>query len=54
MASICDDGGGLKRILLNCPDGQRRPIRLGKMSMKQAKHFTVLLGTFVRPRAAPW
>jgi integrase len=43
MASICDDGGGLKRILIVCPDGVRRPIRLGKMSMKQAKTFNVFL-----------
>ena len=43
MASICDDGGGLKRILVVCPDGIRRPIRLGQMSMKQAKHFNVFL-----------
>src|SRR5436305_14526895 len=43
MASICDDGGGLKRILVICPDGQRRPIRLGHMSMKQAKTSNVFL-----------
>ena len=39
MASISDDGGGLKRIQIVCPDGQRRAIRLGRMSMKQAKSF---------------
>ena len=43
MASICDDGGGLKRILVICPDGQRRPIRLGRMSMKQARHFCMFI-----------
>lgn len=43
MASICDDGGGLKRILIVCPDGVRRPIRLGRMTMKQARTFNVLL-----------
>src|SRR6266436_5723940 len=39
MASISDDGGGLKRILIVCSDGKRRPIRLGKMTMKQAGAF---------------
>ena len=43
MASICSDGGGLKRILIVCPDGTRRPLRLGKMSMKQAKTFNVFV-----------
>ena len=43
MASICSDGGGLKRILIVCPDGVRRPLRLGKMSMKQAKTFNVFI-----------
>src|SRR5438067_13565117 len=43
MASICNDGGGLKRILIICPDGMRRPIRLGHMSMKQARRFNVFL-----------
>ena len=43
MASICDDGSGLKRILVICPDGDLRPIRLGKMSMKQAKTFNVFV-----------
>jgi integrase len=41
MASICNDGGGLKRILVVCPDGKRRPIRLGKMTMKQAEAFNL-------------
>lgn len=39
MASICDDGGGLKGILVVCSDGKRRPIRLGKMTVKQAEAF---------------
>ena len=43
MASICDDGGGLKRILIVCPDGIRRPIRLGRMNMKQAQRFNMFL-----------
>jgi hypothetical protein len=41
MASIVDDGGGLKRIQIVCPDGQRRALRLGKVSMKQAEAFKV-------------
>jgi integrase len=36
MASICDDGNGLKRILVVCPDGERRAIRLGHANKKQA------------------
>ncbi len=47
MASICDDGGGLKRILIVCPDGIRRPIRLGKCSAKQAQTFRVRVEALV-------
>lgn len=47
MASICDDGGGLKRILVVCPDGIRRPIRLGKCSAKQAQSFRVRVESLV-------
>ncbi len=36
MASIARDPGGFKRILVGCPDGQRRPIRLGKVSQSTA------------------
>src|SRR4051812_17182947 len=43
MASICSDGGGLKRILIVCPDGVRRPLRLGRMTMKQARTFNVFI-----------
>ena len=39
MASICNDSGGLKRILVICTDGIRRPLRLGKMSRKQARNI---------------
>ncbi len=47
MASICDDGGRLKRILIVCPDGIRRPIRLGKCSAKQAQTFCVRVEALV-------
>ena len=33
----------MKRILIVCPDGVRRPLRLGKMSMKQAKTVNVFV-----------
>ena len=32
MASIGTDPGGLRRILFVAPDGERKTIRLGKMS----------------------
>lgn len=41
MASITSDPNGRKRILFVGPDGFRRPIRLGKASMKQAEAFKV-------------
>ena len=41
MASIASDPNGRKRILFVGPDGIRRPIRLGKASMKQAEAFKV-------------
>ncbi len=37
MASICKDPGGKKRILFVAPDGKRKVIRLGKMSLAQAR-----------------
>ncbi len=37
MASIARDPGGRKRILFVDPDGKRKPIRLGKMSVKDAE-----------------
>lgn len=37
MASIGKDRNGTKRILLECPDGKRRTIRLGKVSMEAAR-----------------
>lgn len=47
MASISDDGGGLKRILVVCPDGTRRAIRLGKCTAKQAQTFCVRVEALV-------
>src|SRR5687767_11688259 len=47
MASISDDGGGRRRILVVCPDGVRRAIRLGKCTAKQATAFKVKLEQLV-------
>ena len=37
MASISNDKGGRKRILFVDPNGNRKTIRLGKLSLKDAK-----------------
>src|SRR5687768_17073986 len=37
MASISNDGGGLRRILFVDPDGERKAIRLGKVSQRAAE-----------------
>jgi hypothetical protein len=37
MASICSDRNGTRRILFIGADGTRKPIRLGKVSMRQAE-----------------
>src|SRR5688500_17345848 len=37
MASIACDPNGRKRILFIGPDGQRRPLRLGKVTARQAE-----------------
>ena len=37
MASLSKDAGGRKRIVVKSPDGKRRPVRLGKMSVKDAQ-----------------
>ncbi len=44
MASLCADPGGKKRILVKCRDGIRRPIRLGKMSLRKARSIEVYIG----------
>src|SRR5262245_12637186 len=36
MASICDDPGGRRRILFMAPDGERKPLRLGKIPRRVA------------------
>jgi integrase len=41
MASIASDGNGLRRIQFMNSRGQRKAIRLGKASMKQAEAFKV-------------
>jgi hypothetical protein len=38
MASIIDDPGGCKRILVVL-NGKRRPVRLGKVTVKKAQEF---------------
>ena len=37
MASISHDKNGTRRLLVNCPDGKRRPIRLGRIKAKDAE-----------------
>jgi len=37
MASIANDPGGRKRVLVLCVDGRRRPIRLGKCDRRSAE-----------------
>ena len=37
MASICNDPNGRRRILFVAPDGQRKCIRLGKISRRAAE-----------------
>ena len=37
MASIHTEANGCRRILLKCPDGRRRPIRLGRIGKKDAE-----------------
>ncbi len=37
MASICNDDGGLRRILFVDVDGSRKTIRLGKVAKRTAE-----------------
>jgi integrase len=39
MASISTDSGGRRRILFSTPDGQRRTLRLGTVSLRTAEAF---------------
>lgn len=39
MASISTTAAGLRIIVAMCPDGKRRPVRLGKVTMATAKEF---------------
>jgi len=63
VASIARDPGGRKRILFVGPDGKRKPIRLGKMTMRAAeivkRHVENLLAandsrTSLEPDTACW
>jgi len=45
MASLSKDAGGRKRIVVKSPDGKRRPIRLGKMSVKDAQSILTRIST---------
>lgn len=47
MASVSDDGNGLKRILFIGADGKRRAVRIGKASMKQAEAFKLKLEALI-------
>ena len=50
MASVVNDPNGRKRILFIGADGERRPIRLGKVSVKQAEAFKVKVEQLVSAR----
>jgi integrase len=47
MASISHDGRGLRRIQFIAGDGQRRAIRLGKMTARQAERFRLNLESLI-------
>src|SRR5262249_18163930 len=47
MATIGNDPNGFKRILFVAPDGKRKTIRLGKVTMKQARAFKVKVEALV-------
>ena len=50
MASIARDPKGKKRILFMNGDGQRKTIRLGKTSLKQAEAFKIKLEALIAAR----
>src|SRR5262245_52079310 len=50
MASIVNDANGRKRILFVAPDGNRKAVRIGKASMKQAEAFNVKIEQLVAAR----
>ena len=43
MASISDDGNGRKRILFIDGSGDRKAIRLGKMSVRMAEKIKIMV-----------
>jgi integrase len=57
MASLSNDKGGLRRIVVKCRDGQRRPLRLGRIPDKQAatifSHVSRLEGCLFDGSAPP-
>ena len=57
MASIASEPNGRRRIILRCPDGRRRPIRLGRVSLKVAEavkgHVEHLLAAGLSGNALP-
>ena len=50
MASVCNDPRGKKRVLFFDESGQRKVIRLGKCSAKQAEAFKVRLENLITAR----
>lgn len=63
MASIVNDPGGRKRLFFYCPDGERRSIRLGKVSQRAADAIKVkvddlesaiISGCGWKPETARW
>lgn len=50
MASLCNDPRGKKRILFFDESGERKAIRLGKCSAKQAEAFKVRLENLITAR----
>ncbi|MCE9591915.1 MAG: site-specific integrase [Planctomycetes bacterium] len=47
MASISSDDNGLKRLLVVLPDGSRKPIRLGRMTLRAAEAVKVKVEALV-------
>ena len=52
MASLSNDPGGTRRINLTCPDGKRRPIRLGKISKQNAEELRGLVSRLAAAASA--
>lgn len=50
MASISTDSGGRRRILFTTPDGQRRTLRLGAVSLRTARDFRLRVEALAEAR----